>query len=164
MSYKYRIYCTEPSDIGWQEIWSDVPPTTCPNNASHSVNSSSVQKIGEEKEVLRMSNLNKKIKISQFTKILSTYYDTKKFGKLRRVKLVSYKDNSVTSYDMEVLNLSDANILISNNHTNNDSNLEDIGLITSFPNYEVFLEINCKKNGGNITNKIYINEVIFYSE
>ena len=164
MSTKYRIYCTQSGDEGWQEVWSDTPPTTCPNNVSHSVNPNSIQEIGYEKEAYRISNLNIKIKTNSFSTIINTYYDTQKCGKLRRVKLVSYKDSNVTSYDVQVNNLTNAEILTTSNHTNNNSQLEDVGIISNFPEGNVFIEVNVKKNGGNVNQNITITEIIFYCE
>lgn len=45
---KYRIYCT--TDDVWRYIWDTTPPTICPDDAGHSVNSDSVDIIQIELE------------------------------------------------------------------------------------------------------------------
>lgn len=45
---KYRIYCT--TDNVWRYIWDNVPPTTCPDDVGHGVNSNSVEIIQIEIE------------------------------------------------------------------------------------------------------------------
>jgi len=40
---KYRIFCS--TDNVWRYVWSNTPPTTCPDNVGHSVNSNSVSSV-----------------------------------------------------------------------------------------------------------------------
>jgi hypothetical protein len=40
---KYKIYCN--TEAGWQYVWDTAPPTVCPNNAGHTVNSNSATEI-----------------------------------------------------------------------------------------------------------------------
>lgn len=40
---KYKIYCV--TEAGWQYVWDTAPPTVCPNNAGHTVNSNSATEL-----------------------------------------------------------------------------------------------------------------------
>lgn len=60
--YKYRIYCT--TDQQWEYVWSASAPSTCPINATHSVNSSSVSE-DDQIQVSQISSSDSPYEIKQ---------------------------------------------------------------------------------------------------
>ena len=88
---KYQIYCNTESD--WIEGWSNVEPTTCYNNTSHSVNLHSVQ------ELESVSNSQVKIIedtafVARNVKIVSVHFENVQVGE---TQIKSYKFEYITS-------------------------------------------------------------------
>jgi len=165
MSIKWRIYCTEPGYEGWKTAWSDTAITTCPNNVAHSVNLNSVNEIGWEKEAFRITPTITYSRSTKFLRIGRTHYSTFQHGNLRRVKFIGNKDGTISSYDVEVYDVTNKVSLASMNFTNTDiDTLNDLGTISPSPSGDVIIEINAKRTGGNRRSHLHIDQIIFYGE
>ena len=165
MSKRWRIYCTEPGDEGWQYVWSDTVITECPNDSGHSVNTNITTLVGEEKPLIRILPHTTKVRGSNYTEVATCHFDPDEYsGELRRVKVLSYLDNGATSYDIEVFDRDNNIQLVENNFTNISEEVQQqtTGLISSPPSSKTVLEINIKKTGGNNSKYARISEIIFY--
>ncbi len=165
MSTKWRIYCTEPGDEGWQTAWSDTAITTCPNNAVHSVNSNSVNEIALEEEAFRITPTILESDSTEFLRMVRIHYSDSHHGTLRRIKFIGNKTGNISSYDVEVYDVTNQVSLISTNFTNTGvDDLNDLGAISSPPSGDVILEINAKQTDGTGTSNLYIDQIIVYGE
>ncbi len=165
MSTKWRIYCTEPGDEGWQTAWSDAAITTCPNNASHSVNANSVNGIALEEEAFRITPTILDSNSTEFLRMVRIHYSTSQHGTLRRIKFIGNKDGNISSYDVEVYDVTNQVSLISTNFTNTGvDDFNDLGAISSPPSGDAILEINAKQTGGTGNSSFHIDQIIVYGE
>lgn len=165
MTTKYRIFCTEPGDEGWQYTWSDTPLTTCPNNVAHSVNSNSVQQVAVELESFRITPTLISSANSEWKRIVSFPYSTAQYGPLRRIKLTGKMTGNITSFDVEVYDVTNVVSLATTNFTNNvDDQLLIIDPILSPPSSDVHIEINVKKNGGIKKDEVIVEQIIIFGE
>lgn len=165
MATKYRIYCTEIGDEGWQELWSDTVPTECPNNALHTINANSVQILDVSTEIFRINSFNiGKTSNNNFTRIIKTFY-SKNLLPLRLVKGIVYKTGNMDSFDLQIYDITNQNeLLLVNNITNENEQITiNLGIISNPPTNDCIIEINLKKNGGNNKSQIILDELIFYS-
>ena len=152
MSTKWRIYCTEPGDEGWHTAWSDMAITTCPSNVAHSVNSNSVTEIAREKEAFRITPTILDSDSTELLRMARIHYSTSLHGTLRRIKFIGNKEGNISSYDVEVYDVTNQVSLISANFTNTGiDDLNDLGVISSPPSGDVILEINAKQTNGTGT-------------
>ena len=165
MSTKWKIYCTEPGDVGFHEAWSDTPITTCPNNPAHSVNPNSVAPITEEVQQYRFfPAFNSKIKSSNFTRIATFEYNPDVSGPIYRIKIIGNIDGE-GSYDVELYDVTHHTQLSVNTFSNEDPDVIQVGLAVSSPPTETcLLEINVKKTSGDRKREISIYQVIIYGE
>jgi hypothetical protein len=165
MSTKYRIFCTEPGDEGWQYSWADTPLTTCPNNVAHSVNSNSVQQIAMEVESFRITPTLISSTNSEWKRIISFPYSRTQYGPLRRVKFIGKITGSITSFDVEVYDVTNVVSLSTKNFTNNeDDQLLVMNPILSPPSSDTHIEINVKKNGGIKKDEVIVEQIIIFGE
>ena len=162
MTTKYRIYCTESGDVGWKYVWANSPPTECPNNVAHTVNSGSISEVSKETIFFRVQKLDSTNNTS-YTRLATVLFDGSNHV-LRRVKALSYCDSGVTSYDIQIYDATNTTELISNNFTNSSFQINDLGIVSSSPTTEIVLEVYAKKTGGNTSKYTYIDEIIFYCE
>lgn len=161
MSYKWRIRCTVH---GWQYGWADVPITECPIESSDPLVAGMVYRVGEEVPVMAMIPKTTKVNNGNYERIASVAYNSEYLGKLSRVKVSSSMDDGVTSYDVEVYNRDDQSSVIETNFTNTgDVQLSDIGYVASPPEGNVNLEINTKRNGGNGSKYVHIEQITLYT-
>ena len=162
MSNKYRIYCTDEVDEGFKTVWVDTPPTTCPNDAGHSVNVNSISSIGVVEEALRISNINTKLSSSSFKRVIVFQYNPVVLGEMHSVRiLASVSGGNTTSYTLELLNLTNQTTIVSKSITNlSEDVIIDIGTITTPPTEESVIELNVKRDNGS--GKITFNEIVVY--
>ena len=161
MSTKWRIYCT--TEIGWVEIWSDTPPTECPNNAGHTVNSNSVQELDVSEELLRIHN-NKSDNNSNFTRLLKFHYNPITNGVIRHCRAIIYKSGNMTDFTVEIFDATNQNEMLNTNVSNEvEETIVDLGLLSNVPTSSAIIEVSMKRNGGNNNSKFYLDEIIFYS-
>ena len=165
MTTKYRIFCTEPGDEGWQYAWSDTPLTTCPNDVTHSVNSNSIQQVAIETESFRITPISISSTSAQWKRILTFPYSTTQYGPLRRIKLVGKLTGTITSFDVEVYDVANVASLVTTNFTNSlDDQLLVMDSILSPPLSDVHIEINVKKNGGIKKDEVIVEQIIIFGE
>ena len=164
MATKWRIYCTDPSDVGWQEVWSDTSPNECPNNASHSVNLQSVQELEQSQELFRI-NVNGESKTkNNYERLINFQYIPIINGIIRTARVLAYMDSDITNFDIQIFDVTNQNELVS---IQNDNTIEEVSMelspISNVPSGNSVLELSVKKNGGKGNSKVYVNEIIFYS-
>lgn len=166
MSTKYRIYCTEPGDEGFQYIWTDTPPTTCPNNAAHSVNSDSVGIVSREVSKMTVIPTTYQTNRKDFTRIASVIYNPETLGELRRIKILgSGEDSDVTSYSVEVYNRDTKESLCSGTFSNiNSDEIQDLGVVSASPVEENILEIYLKRDSNKNKKVASVTQITFYAE
>lgn len=161
--FKWRLYCTDAGDTGWQEVWSSTPPVECPNDAGHSVNAESVQQLGQETQVIHQI-LERVVSLSFYTCVARVNYQTSVQGSIRAVLIGSFVDGTTTSYTVECLDATNRNVLVSNTFSNTDPEyaLARIGTIASPPSGDFNLEVRVKRDDG--TGNVYVREVVFVSD
>ncbi len=72
---------------------------------------------------------------------------------------ISYMDSDVTSYDIQIFDKDNKQVLLTKNLTNTNESIQDLGVLTNLPTLPTQIEISIKKNGGNKSSKIYIENV-----
>lgn len=160
--FKWRIYCTEISDQGWQELWSSIAPTECPNDVEHSVNLNSIQQLAKESEVLHLY-VNKAVSTLFYMRIVKLRYVSTIQGSIRRIDLGIHCDGTTTSYNVQCYDQTNETQLAEETLTNTDAenNTQSI-IISNAPIGEFNLEINVKTNNG--TGNVYISEITIIAE
>ena len=146
MSIKWKIYCNEPGDIGWQYEWSDVQITQCPNNPAHSVNPNSVAEVSREIEKIRFSpTFSKTTKGYSFIRLGIFKYDPEIFGNRIRAKFYGEIDGT-GSFDIELFDVTNNVSLTMDNFTNEitDELQECSPIDSSLPNSPAIIEINMR--------------------
>ena len=166
MSIQWRIYCTEPGDVGWHYEWSDTAITTCPNNPTHTVNPDSVQEVARETEAFRLNFTNLTSEATSYSQIAEMYYPTSIHGPIRRMKFYGALSGSVTSYDIELYDVTNHVSLITKNFTNTDSSiLLDLGVVGTPPTGDVTLAVNGQQIGGTTTSDyFFIDQIVVYGQ
>ena len=163
MSTKYRVYCTEPGDEGFQYVWSDTVPTECPNDAGHSINVASIIAVSILVPTYRETVHNTKIKSKDYFRISTILYN-KKMGEIKKIKVLSFMDQHVTDYSVEVILRSDFSNIAEAIFTNTTSNINDLGTIQSIPDGDVEIEVNIKRTSSKNNKHVHIEKIIFYTE
>ena len=160
MSYKWRLWC----DVhDWVYEWSDTPITQCPIENSDPVDTSKTFQVGEERIVIEISPNLDRVRSNYYNRVVSVIYDSEKFGPLHQVKVMSYMEYGLTSYDVEVYDKTNETSLIETNFNNTEDVTENnLGIISNPPEGRVILEINLKKVG-SLSKYAYIQNIIFYS-
>lgn len=160
---KWRIYCKEPGDEGWQYVWWDMEPTNCPNSNDHDVNKFSVKQIAQETERIRLV-LDKTVSVNYYTRVVHNDYNTEILNPIRRLKGHLYCDGTTTSYTIKLFDITNQTTLLETTGTNTDPNaaIATIGTIDSPPSGEFTFEIHVKRNNG--TGNVYVDDFIIYSE
>lgn len=160
MSTHWRIYCTEPSDEGWQEVWNDTPPTECPNDAGHSVNLNSYQELSLEEDLIRF-NPNVTVNNVNYTRILKFSFNPKLYGTIRRFKILAHQEGNLDDFSIRITNTTTVSTLLEQTFNNtSEVNLLFTTVVPTMPIDENVIEIEVKRNGGNKSSKIYIDEII----
>lgn len=83
-------------------------------------------------------------------------------GDIDYIDVVARKHNNITSFDMQVVDITNNNVIASKNCTNDDMNTIDLGTISNVSTSPAILEVRAKKNGGTNNNKIFVEEVLIY--
>ena len=100
MTSYYRIYCETNSK--WEYEWTNIAPTVCPTDESHTINTNSIQKVPTVVTYKRFEFANKKykkkdLKTNSWKKLTSYQFPgTDEIGCLRRINIIAYmnKDKS----------------------------------------------------------------------
>lgn len=74
-------------------------------------------------------------------------------------KCVSWMDDSATSYDVQIFDKTNKQILLTANLTNTSEGVQDLGSLTNLPSTPTQIEISVRKNGGNSGSKVYIESL-----
>ena len=111
MTTRWRIYCTEPGDVGWQYAWSDTQITQCPNNPAHTVNPNSVQQITLEKQANVIFPTLSSFKISTFTNAATIEYDVNAHGIIRRLNFMAELRGTSSDFAVRLVNADTSTVL-----------------------------------------------------
>lgn len=87
--------------------------------------------------------------LTSYTKILELSVPGENSNALLGIKVISYKDGSVDSYDVRALNVSTSQVIAEANFTNNTPRINDLGSLSNLPASEGIIEILIKRNGGS---------------
>ena len=82
--------------------------------------------------------------------------------KLNEIKLMSYIDDGATSYDVKIYDDTNDNTIAEKNFTNTTEELQNMGTLSNIPTNIANIEVQLKKNGGNKSNKAYLDYVTLY--
>lgn len=160
MSYRYKILCTIH---GYQEIWSDTLPTTCPINAADPVNQDMTYIDGMLRPGTQISPTLNTISFSQFTRVGSAFFDTNSMGVLKRIGLYSYCDEGVTSYTVEVYDRTNLTALATATFSNtNDYALNYVENVTELSSTPVIIEIFISVNTTIANKNAYVSRIILF--
>lgn len=77
---------------------------------------------------------------------------------VENIKLLSYKDNGITSYDIRIYDATNNQIISETNFSNNLLEINTISNLSNLPSTESIIEIQTKKNGGNNSKNVHILE------
>jgi hypothetical protein len=99
MSFKWRLWC---NTHGWVYKWADEEITQCPIISTDPVDVSKIFKVGTIVPTLNLSPLLHETKNKDYTRMASILYDNRVRGAFHIVKILSYMDDKVDSYDIEV--------------------------------------------------------------
>jgi len=95
-----------------------------------------------------------------FYTLVATYiYNSKKT--LSYIKIVSYMDNDITSYNIKIVDNTTRNIISQQTFTNTTENINDMGTIMFVPNEETNISILVLKIGGEASSEVHINNISF---
>lgn len=84
-------------------------------------------------------------------------------GPIDYIEIVSYMDNSVTNYDIRIINRENGDIIASKTgNTNKELQVMDLGTISNIPQQEAILELHVRKNGGGVAKATYVDNLIVY--
>jgi hypothetical protein len=97
--------------------------------------------------------------LESYTSILELSVPGESTSNLQSIKVISYKDSSVTSYDVRAIDSTTSNIIAEANFSNNIPSINDLGTLSNLPANETIIEILIKRNGGSGNNKnVYLSE------
>lgn len=163
MSIRWRIYCQESGDIGWKYEWSEDPITECPNNATHSVNANSVQKVSVSTELMRIP-IRVNGSNSKTTRLINFQYSPSQNGVIRLAKAIIYKTGVVSSITITITDTTHRTELARAIVTNTiEENIISLGVLNNVPTTTSILEVNMIVTGGNDNSKAYVDELVLYS-
>lgn len=91
--------------------------------------------------------------LTTYTKILELSVPGESNNALQNIKVISYKDGSVDSYDVRALNIETSQVVAEANFTNVVPQINDLGTLSNLPANEGIIEILIKRNGGSGNNK-----------
>lgn len=76
------------------------------------------------------------------------------------IKVISYMDTSITSYDLRIYDATNNAIISEANFNNIIEQVNDMGILSNLPVSEAIWEVLSKRNGGSGNNKnVYVKEV-----
>lgn len=85
-------------------------------------------------------------------------------GLINQIDIISYKDNNVTSYDIKIVDVTNATIIKEmTGFSNNSAELIEILPLSNIPTSQALIEIQAKRNGGKGNSKsIYFQSINVY--
>ena len=170
MESNYRVRCVTESSASnpvYKYVWGTAEPTACPTDGGHTLDANSIAVVATENLVYQttpITNLTSSTTYDAGSILHSMVYNSRNYGAIRRVKVLSKMDAANTSYDVRIYDKTNATELVSANFTNiTVYDLCDVGLVITPPDEEVVLEIQAKKTGGTGSDSVYISSIMFYS-
>jgi hypothetical protein len=161
MSTKYRLWC---ESHGWVYEWSNTEITQCPITPSDTVELSKIFKVGEEFAVITVSPTTLSTNSIDYSRMAAIMYDTINRGPLNNVKALTYMDDSVDSYDIEIHDDTNNISLFSVTGLINTGDFEEhiLGPILDPPQDKVLIGVYMRK-GTKQGNKCYLDQSVFYT-
>lgn len=95
-----------------------------------------------------------------YTRVLSYIY--KPTQVLEYIKVISYQDTPVTSYDITVSDVTNNNQIALANFVNTSQQINDLGTLTNIPESEAIFEMYIRKTGGSENDNVHIESVVLY--
>lgn len=132
MSTKWRIYCKEPGFEGFQTVWSDTPPTLCPEDPAHAVNPNSISEVAKEVIVDTITPSYTKPRSKYFTRVITLMLDSNAYT-LRKIRLFSKVDVGAAGYTVELFDRDTRTSLAQATFTNTKLAEVDMPIITLNP-------------------------------
>lgn len=165
MSIKWKIYCTEPGDVGWKFAWSDVALSTCPTDELHTVNSNSVNAVTREVEQFRIEPaFTRVIKSNRLVRACTFEYDPLDSGPVHRLKIVGNL-SSAGSYDVELYDVTNRTRLSLDTFTNETPDeIQVTSVVNSPPGSKALLEVNARKVTGVAQAEVSLFQIMVYGE
>lgn len=100
--------------------------------------------------------------LTSYTKILEISVPGENTNPLQAIKVISYKDSQVDSYDIRALNTNTSQIVAEANFTNSKPEINSLGVLSNLPEEEGIIELLIKRNGGKGKKKsAYLVEATF---
>lgn len=160
---KYVLLCNTETTLNGTPThvytWSSTVPTVCPNDSGHTIDISTitVTETRNPEKKISFTPKNSNIKNSTYKRIGTEIFLGSSYA---TAKAISYMDSSVTSYDIEIFDKDNKQVLLTKNLTNTEESIQDLGVLSNLPLTPTHVEISVKKNGGNGNSNIYIENVI----
>lgn len=103
------------------------------------------------------------VNTDEYKKILTIgYMGASNVGEIRSIKCVTYMHENITSYSVRAYDRTNNQIMAEATFTNTDFEINDMGTISNIPSKNALIEIQVKRNGGQKSNKVYIDEVSYF--
>ena len=146
MSFYWRAWCENENT--WVYEWSDNEITQCPNNGSHNLRSGSISTL-RKKKLLAILSVNENVEVSSYQLVKTFVFPGSKIaGKIHSIKVSSYKESEVDSYDIKIRDKTNGkNIAEKKNMNNEKPSLHDLGSISNIPDSESEIQIQVKTYG-----------------
>lgn len=105
---------------------------------------------------------------SDFNTVSATYVQagvfrfggTTTLGTPTKIKAVGWKDAATTSWDVQVLDITNSlTIVTKTGNTGNSPEIVDLGTLSNLPTAEAMFEVQIKRTGGTGGNMVHINEL-----
>lgn len=158
-NYKYRLYCNDELDYVYTTNDTGIEPTICPNNPLHILDTNAtciIETIKVEKAlpiILENNNINSLV----FNRIGVCNFPG---ARLAESKIISFMDNTLTSYTIRLVDSTNSNILLETTLNNLTESMENLGSLANLPSSPVLLEIYAKKVG--VLGSGYIKSLTIY--
>ena len=126
------------------------------------ISSYSYQQMFETKNIVTVNPKVESVNTDSYRRIMVYIYPGNVYNTINNIKVVSYMDSGITSYDIQIRNATNGTTIVTKNLTNTTEQINDLGTLSNIPNSEARLEISVKKTGGNSSKYVYIESISFY--
>src|SRR3989304_9325209 len=113
------------------------------------ISSYSYQQMFETKNIVTVNPKVESVNTDSYRRIMVYIYPGNVYNTINNIKVVSYMDSGITSYDIQIRNATNGTTIVTKNLTNTAEQINDLGTLSNIPNSEARLEISVKKTGGN---------------
>ena len=111
------------------------------------------------------THIGRSTKNSDYTRIGGSfkYQGSERIGLINYIEVLSYKQSSITSYDVRIYDKTNKNVLVEKTgNSNNNVEVIDLGEITNIPTNNAILEIQARRVGGSGRNRVYVDQALIY--